>query len=99
MEVKKTETKTKDVTTTVGIRCDLCKEVSEYADGWIKRAETYKDPNVQFIDRFEAYSVESWPGYYLKRGLRADFCPKCAQKVAEALKSLGVEIEEFEVEM
>jgi hypothetical protein len=98
MKIVRTETETKTKTIEAGMRCDLCKETVDNPTGWFKQNYSDLVPSLFYTTRFEASVSESLPGYYVTHGLRADFCPKCAKSVVEALKALGVELEEFEYE-
>ena len=96
MEVKETkiDRTPREVTITKGIRCDLCKKISEDRDGWNTGKNTYKI----FTCHFESELREGWPEYHSVEGVKADFCPECTVKVIQALVTLGVEIENYEFE-
>jgi hypothetical protein len=101
MEIKvtKIETTNKEVSTVVGIRCDLCKEICNDPAGWKENALNNTEPHIRFVNKFKSYTVNSFPNYYYRKGVIIDFCPDCATRVLIALRAMGVEINKFEEEM
>jgi hypothetical protein len=99
LKVIKIETSFKEVSTIVGIRCDLCKESCNDPAGWKEKSTSNTEPNIRFVNKFKSYTVNSFPNYYYRKGVVIDFCPDCAARVLIALRAMGVEINEFEEEM
>jgi len=92
--VRKTKTVTETITheVTQCIVCDLCGAESNQPEGWEKSIYFETKSEFRFVD------IESYPGDYRETGMKADFCPVCAEKVAQMLISMGLKIENCKVE-